>query len=113
MDHGETFFKIILENMDKVKEALRNAPLPYINWLIKQFEYYKIPLKDEECIQVVDTMINEEKLEALNFKCICSRQWLHKDNHTKKSISPKPIKPTFDQDLPHYVVDILSHEILD
>ena len=34
-DHDEIFWKIILEYIEKVKEASRNAHFPYINLLTK------------------------------------------------------------------------------
>ena len=45
--------------MDKVKEPSRKALLPYVALLIKVFEYFKVPLKDEEYIVVVDSIMNE------------------------------------------------------
>jgi len=78
--HDETFFKIDLEYMDNAKEVSRNAPLPYINLLTKVFEYFKVPLEDEDSIEVIDIVINEEKLEALKFKYTSSRQGLNKND---------------------------------
>ena len=74
LDHDETFSKIILEYMNKVQQASPNALLHYVNILEKLFEYFKVPLQDEESINVVDTMINKVKLDALKFKCTSSRQ---------------------------------------
>jgi len=44
--------------MDKVKQVLRNAPLGFIDLLTKVFKYFKVHMEVEECIEVVDTMIN-------------------------------------------------------
>jgi len=47
--------------------------LPYVNMLINVFEYFKVLLEDEECIEVVDTVINKKRLKVLKFKYTLSR----------------------------------------
>ena len=71
--------------MDKANEALRDGPLCYLNLLTKGFRYFKILLKDEECVEVVDNMINKEKLEAWKFKCTPFLQQQHEDGYLEKS----------------------------
>jgi len=50
--------KIICEYMDKVSEAPRDVPLPYINLLTNIIEYINIPLESGECAELTDTIIN-------------------------------------------------------
>ena len=63
--YDETFSKIILDYMCKVKESFHKTPLPYVHMLTKVFEYFKVPLKDKEYIEVVGSMNNNKNLEAL------------------------------------------------
>ena len=56
-----------------------------MNLLAKVFEYFKVPLKDEKCIKVVDIVMTKAKLEALKFKTTSFRQWSHEKEHTEKS----------------------------
>ena len=53
-------------------ESSHKAPLLYVNIYELVFDYLKISLEDEECMEGVDFIINKEKLEALKYKCTSS-----------------------------------------
>ena len=46
--------------MDKVKKLSQNAPLPYVDFLAKVFEYFQGSSKDEECIKLFGFVIHKE-----------------------------------------------------
>jgi len=70
-----------------------NAHMSYVNSLKISFEYFNVPLKDEECNKVVDTLINKKKLEALELKCTSLGQWLPKMNTLEKELPPNLPNP--------------------
>jgi len=109
--HNKIFSKIILEYIYKFMEASRNTSLSFGNLLSKVFEHFKVSLEYEECIEMVDIVINKEKLETLKFNYTCFGQWLHKDEYTKKCTSAEPDKPTPKQCSPNSLLDTLSLEI--
>ena len=72
------------------------------------FEYLKVLLVDKQCIEVVDPIINNGKLEALEAKCTPSSQLLRADECPKKSTLYKPTKSSFDYGSPHSLRNTLS-----
>jgi len=80
--------------MGKVKESSRKAPLLYLNLHAKVFEYFKVLLEDDKCIKVANIVINQGKLESLNYRSTSSGQWLHEYEYSEKRTSSKPTKPT-------------------
>ena len=65
----------------------------------------KVPLLDEERIEVADNMINKEKLEALKLsECILARQWLQEDEYPKNDTSSNSTKVSFSQGSPNFCI---------
>ena len=66
IDLDQKFSKIVLEDLDKVKVYSHNAALYHVNLLAMGFKDSKVSLKGEECIQLVDSVINKEITGILN-----------------------------------------------
>jgi len=63
--HDETYHKIVLDYIDKVKDSSHNAPPLYVNILMEMFQFFEVPLKDEEWIELVDSKIKKRKTKVL------------------------------------------------
>jgi len=71
---AENFSNISFKYIDKKNKSSKNAPMPYLNLLPDIFKYLKVLPKDEECVEIVDIVINKEKPEGLKSKCTPSDQ---------------------------------------
>lgn len=58
-----------------------------MNFLTKVFEFFKIPLENEECVVYVDSVIDREKLKSLKYQCTSSGQRVYKDKIPNKGYS--------------------------
>jgi len=75
-NHDETFSKMILEYVNKVKESCCNVSLSYMSLLTRVFENFKAPFEDAKCIKLVNFVVIEKKLESCKSRCTFSEQQL-------------------------------------